>query len=194
MKHYSHAALIFFIGLFYTQISTAQVKYGIKAGLALPTQITSDESIESKSFVGFYGGGYLNINLGRNLSLQPELQYIMQGSNLISTNPNTTKTRISYLAVPLVFQYQIIPNLKLELGGMVSFPLNGTVKQGGQLIMDWQKKWDAGIVAGLSYTIPQSPISLDLRYYRGLANQSPETSQPKLFNRSLNLGASYKLK
>lgn len=170
---------------------SAQVSYGLKSGITMPTQVTSNDEIESKSFVGFYGGGFININLGRNFSLQPELQFQVLGSNLLGQNDESIKTRISYLTIPLLLQYEITKGLKLEIGGQAAFPLNGSVKQFGNTLLEWNRDLDAGILGGISYEFPNSGWSVDLRYYRGLISQSPGKQASKLYNRSLNLGVGY---
>lgn len=188
-----------FIGLFGLMLfnlpqSFAQIQYGVKAGVALPTQKTSDVSIESKSFVSYYGGGFININLGRNLSVQPELQFIQLGSNLLNENDGVIKTRISYLTLPILLQYEIAAGLKLEFGPQIGLPLGGSVKQYGNKLLDWNKDLDVGLLGGLSYSIPNSNVSLDLRYYHGIVNQGPGKQQAKLYNKSLNIGAGYTFK
>ena len=84
----------------------AQLNGGIKAGLNFGSQkweLGSDS--ESYSGTGFHIGGYLTFGLSDALSLQPELLY-----NAIKVDAGGDDLTLSYLTVPVMFQYGFAEN------------------------------------------------------------------------------------
>ena len=122
-----------------TPASSSPVKFGIKAGMNVAS-ISKDEGLEDqKSKIGFYGGGFANIPIASSFSIQPELMYSGLGSKVTSnelvgneTNgiryKDSYSTNLHYLTVPVMFQYNFVPNFYVEAGPEFGFMLSGKNK------------------------------------------------------------------
>lgn len=93
-----------------------QVRFGLKAGLNI-SNFSND--ISSKSKAGFYGGVFANIPVAKDFSVQPEVLYSGMGAK--SKYDSNVKVNLDYIAVPVMLQYNALPNLYLEAGPQFSF-------------------------------------------------------------------------
>jgi hypothetical protein len=88
--------------------ASSPVRFGLKAGLNISSLSDSD----SKSKAGFYGGVFANIPVAQDFSVQPEVLYSGMGAKY---KGNTDlKANLDYIAVPVMFQYNALPNLYLK--------------------------------------------------------------------------------
>lgn len=71
-------------GLSAATLAQSPVKFGVKAGLALPSQTTSAMglSISTSSKTSFYVGGVADISISPIFSLQPGLTYVGKGGKV----------------------------------------------------------------------------------------------------------------
>lgn len=117
-------------------------KFGIKAGANL-SNISSDGAIkETKSKIGFNAGAFVNIPVGAEFSIQPEIIYNKLGAkttlNLANFNntvsgielPKVENTmNLDYISVPVMAQYHIVPSLLyVEAGPEFSYLITSNVK------------------------------------------------------------------
>jgi hypothetical protein len=93
-----------------------------KAGLFLglsSSQVSGDQ-LSGFNKPGFYGGGFVNTNLGGKTFLQMEMSYIGKGSRPTSkqaeANPFNRYPTLNYVEVPLLFILKTGNNLTIEGG------------------------------------------------------------------------------
>lgn len=106
------------------------VKFGVKAGLNVST-FTGDDSDEAESLTGFHVGGVAEIKFTDKFSLQPELLYSTQGAKAsvsgieggVAYNADI-KAKVSYINLPVMAKYYVIPGLSLEAGPQVGFKVD----------------------------------------------------------------------
>lgn len=69
------------IVLAFSNSANAQVRWGLGAGVNLNQNIDQyqGETVANQAKVGYHGGGFADICLANNLTLQPGLMYIMKG-------------------------------------------------------------------------------------------------------------------
>jgi hypothetical protein len=182
--------------------SQAQVSFGVKGGLNLNYLLFQYEgmhlSSETESNTGFHLGGYLQIPLGKKLSLQPELQFSRRGFGNIN---------LDYLEFPLLISYAPFKAIQFEMGGNVSS------QQSQKLFYsEYERGFDLGIIGGLRYNLPKG-FFISSRYYFGLspahsvdlrkAFRSIDPNDPLLsqgswtldtFNRNIQFSIGYKIK
>ena len=119
--------------------SSSPIKFGVKAGMNVASISKTEGLDDQKSKIGFYAGGFANIPIASSFSVQPELIYSGLGSKVDDTTETTiagvtTKTKTSastnlnYLAVPVMFQYNFVPNFYVEAGPEFGFLLGGKYK------------------------------------------------------------------
>ncbi|MFH7003362.1 outer membrane beta-barrel protein [Flavobacterium bizetiae] len=145
----------------------AQVTFkpGLRAGLSLSTV----SEMHANYRPDFYIGGFGEINLTKRYALQPEINYIRQGSNNVARNfidPDTQTERtvhqdlqMSYLSVALLnklkfaqFQVQFGPALDILLSDNLAF----------------RKTYnDLSFVTGVAYKLP-SGLGFEFRFKKGL--------------------------
>ncbi|MCS3869842.1 opacity protein-like surface antigen [Chryseobacterium ginsenosidimutans] len=102
-----------------TTRSSSDVRFGIKGGMNV-SSLSKDGSLDDqKSKIGFNAGVFANIPIATSFSIQPEVIYTQYGSKADYTLLGTkysSATHLDYVAVPLMFQYNFIPNLYIEAG------------------------------------------------------------------------------
>lgn len=145
----------------------AQVTFkpGLRAGLSLSTV----SEMHANYRPDFYIGGFGEINLTKRYALQPEINYIRQGSNNVARNfidPDTQTERtvhqdlqMSYLSLALLnklkfaqFQVQFGPALDVLLSDNLAF----------------RKTYnDLSFVTGVAYKLP-SGLGFEFRFKKGL--------------------------
>lgn len=173
--------------------STAQhVNVGIKAGLNLYS-IHNDNSSEYDMKTGFHAGLIGHIHLARQFALQPELVYSAQGAKYTAAGVDT-KLNLSYINVPVMFQYMFDNGFRLQAGPQVGFLISGKAETDNSKtdIKDNLNTVDFALGAGVGYVAP-SGFGVDARYNLGLSDIN-ENSPVKSTNRGVQLGVFYLLK
>jgi opacity protein-like surface antigen len=106
--------------------ATAQVKFGVKAGLNVSqlgggTLKAGGQTVDveaSGMLVGFHGGAYVNFSFGSIIGLQPELLFSMQGETE-TENAVTIKTHLNYINIPVLLDIKPIPNFSILVGPQI---------------------------------------------------------------------------
>lgn len=154
-----------FIGIF---ASKAQVTFnpGLRAGLSLST--ISETHADYKP--DFYVGGFGEINISKRYALQPEINYIRQGSNNVARNfidPNTQTERtvyqdlqISYLSIGLINKFKFGQGLEVQFGPALDVLLDDN-------LAFRKTNNDLSFVTGLAYKMP-SGLGFEIRFKKGL--------------------------
>lgn len=170
--------------------SASPVRFGVKAGLNIST--LSDNDFNSKA--GFYGGVFANIPVAQDFSFQPEVMYSGMGAKFKADSD--AKANLDYISVPLMLQYNALPNLYLEAGPQFSFLVNSKLKYKSNSAdaKDIFKSFDFGIGLGAGYYFTQN-IGVTARYVAGLtdvAKNRPDLSEDKAKNGVFQFGLAYK--
>ncbi len=86
------------------QTAAADVRFGIKGGanIANVNGNFTDELADWKSTVGFCAGIFLELNLGRVLTIQPEALYTVKGAD-----SGTGKLKFDYIEFPILLKVRI---------------------------------------------------------------------------------------
>ncbi|MGH1517173.1 porin family protein [Chryseobacterium sp. JK1] len=173
-----------------TSTSTGSARFGLKAGL----NISNLSGGDFNSKAGFYGGVFANIPVAQDFSFQPEVLYSGMGAK---TKANSdVKANLDYISVPLMIQYNALPNLYVEAGPQFSFLVNSKIKYRSNSTdgKDLFKSFDFGIGLGAGYYFTQN-IGVTARYVAGLtdvAKNRPDLSTDKSKNGVFQVGLAYK--
>jgi hypothetical protein len=134
------------------------IRYGVKLGYQISNFTGDDNLIEFdsdnkhiyppvtyRSFNSFHGGAYMDIRVTERFIFQPEIQYIVMGSEMIRdvdlnnpeqnfiVTPSTAplsiievpiERRLSYVQFPLIAKIGFNRNVHLNLGPVISFKIN----------------------------------------------------------------------
>ncbi|WP_312393560.1 porin family protein [Chryseobacterium sp.] len=164
---------------------------GLKAGLNVST-ITADDS---NAKAGFYGGAFVNVPVGKDFSVQPEV--LFNGLGAKYDGNSDLRINLSYISVPVMFQYNALPNLYLEAGPQFSFLIDSKFKYQNVSVKanDQLKSFDFGIGLGAGYYVTKN-IGITARYVAGLTDIAKEVqgvdSEGK--NSVFQIGLAYKFK
>lgn len=171
--------------------SSSPVSFGLKAGLNVATISGGD----SKAKAGFYGGAFANIPVASSFSVQPEVLY--NGVGAKADGMEDLKVNLSYISVPVMFQYNFVPNFYLEAGPQFSFLIDSKFKYQDVSVdgNDYVKGFDFGIGIGAGYYFTPN-IGLTARYVAGVTDIAKETNgiQAEGKNNVFQVGLAYKFK
>ena len=161
-----------------TLCSEAQVRLGVKAGYNLSTlrYIGLVQLTNQKSQSGFNAGLLVSIPLSEYISLQPEASYSTQGTKYQIDTANAAY-HYNYLNIPILIKYLHATGLFAETGFHIGFPLiaKNVVAGKSEDIKSKTYSPDYAWVAGLGYIMPETNLSIDIRYNLGLISiTSPE--------------------
>lgn len=187
-------------------VKNPAVKFGLKAGINYSSAtIEREYSNDVNPRVGLYAGIFTNIRLSSKLSFQPEVIFSAQGYNekytTISTNRDTD-VRLSYVNIPLEFQYKIMEKLYVETGPQIGFLLsakaddkyfntntNTTTEQKDIDFKKYSNKHMISYTFGAGYSITNN-LSASLRYNLGVT-QIDTSSNVSVKNNVLQFGVAY---
>ena len=209
-----------FLCLILSVSSFAQgIRYGIGAGVS-SYNISGEATANLKQLLnfangivstgpvtGFYGGGYANISIGNNLSVEPGLyystkgyaitgSYSVKGFDILSANAKAALNS-SYIEIPVLLKANF-KGLQVFAGPQLSYLTNANLTtsaglaginlyHGNMNITSQLNRWDAAIIAGVGYQFTNG-IRLTALYDRGLSNVNAGQNI-KSYNEGFKVGA-----
>jgi hypothetical protein len=212
--------ILLFCSLAFSTIIFAQTapSFGVRAGLSSAKMSGeaannlndlldfTNGGVTTNSHTGFFGGGYVNIPLTSQLSVEPALYYTQKGYELrgelnvkgldfLGANAKAKLTS-SYIDLPILlkgnfsgFQVFAGPQIsyltKADLrttAGLLGFNLlNKTMDATEQF-----NRWDAGITGGVRYQFANG-LNITAAYDHGLS-KADKNQNMEAYNRSFKLG------
>jgi hypothetical protein len=149
---------------------------------------------------GFGVGGFLALDLTRNIAIQPELQYVQKGSRFRTENTRSSLI-LGYLQVPLLLKLQIPTggpggiSPHLYGGAAASYRIdcrlnlttgNNSLSQPcSNLDEPPPKRWDASAIAGAG--VDFGYLFVDLRFDAGLTRIGTTAGQEDIKNRTFSI-------
>jgi opacity protein-like surface antigen len=180
--------------------ATAQVKFGVKAGLNVSQTgggtLNSEDFNASDMLVGFHAGAYVNFNFGPIIGLQPEVVFSMQGEKETENNISG-KTHLSYINIPVLLAIKPVPNFSIFVGPQVGINVYkgmsiGDYSVSGSTLDDALEASgikintvDFAAVLGVQYTIINH-LTIGARYNFGLTSAYGLTEEAKDAGASLS--------
>ncbi len=161
MKKLLLSAAIVAVGL----CATAQIGYGVKAGLNV-SSITGDDSEGLKSKIGVNGGGFVTIPLASTFAVQPELLFSTEGAKIDGGGT----INLGYINLPVMFQYRKSGFIG-ELGPQIGFLASAKAKFEGETedIKESFNSTSFAVNFGAGYQM-ESGLGFGVRYSLGLSN------------------------
>ncbi|WP_415327244.1 porin family protein [Chryseobacterium sp. MMS23-Vi53] len=132
-----------FVGVF-TFAQNSQIRFGIKAGLNV-SRISNTETIDESPRNALHAGVFGNFPFAEKFSFQPELLYSTYGekeksSDVYAADDINVKSfsnysiKLDYITIPLMFQYNMLPNLYVEAGPEVGILFSERVRGTSEII------------------------------------------------------------
>lgn len=204
----------------------SSVRFGIKAGFNGSTfsrgersEVDNSEKIKAGSHIGVFA----NIPLAEKFSIQPELLFSQLGSktedifihnseNSSTKHEYTYKTNLNYLTLPVMIQYNILPQLYVEAGPEFGLLLGGKINGDGRsevifegtittgtesfsenITMKLYNKFNFGIGIGAGYYFTQN-FGVTARFTAGITGIFKNDYGSKVRNNALQIGVAYQFK
>ncbi len=157
-------------------------QFGVKGGLNV-SSISKDGGLDNQgSKVGFHAGLFANFPIASSFSIQPEVLFTQYGDKFDRTYGDGTRVswarHLNYIAVPVMFQYNVIPNLYLEAGPEFGFLVdskfktknettNTTTYENDLLDQYPYNKFNFGLGIGAGYWFTDN-LGINARYIAGM--------------------------
>jgi hypothetical protein len=165
-------------------VASAQLNFGVKAGLNMATYSGDADNVQMKP--SYQIGGVVNFDVGSGLTVQPGL--ILSGKGAKSSENSDVSVNTNYLEVPVNIVYNI-SGFQVLAGPYLGYGLFGKMK-GPDSDVDIKFKSDVsaedymqneiyynsidyGVNVGAGYVINES-IQVQAMYSLGLANINPK--------------------
>lgn len=187
-------------------MSSSDVRFGIKAGMNV-SSLSKNETLEDQgSKIGFNAGVFANIPIAESFSIQPEVLYSQYGDKydyVVAGNRYSYANHLDYVTVPVMFQYNFIPNLYVEAGPEFGFMVSAKNKAKNETNNDVLAEsgnykdnfntFNVGIGLGAGYYFTDN-IGITARYVAGvtdIAKDRPANSDA-VRNNAFQVGLAYK--
>lgn len=173
------AAAMFAFGFAGVQQAVAQQNMlGVKGGF-VAAEVTGDFEDDFSSRTGFGFGGFLQVMVAPNFSIQPEALYLAKGAS-----ENDMEVQLNYLQIPVLVQYHLptpAVSPRLFVGPSLAFEVacdfdDGAFSASCEDEGIDTKSADFGLVFGAGVDIPAGGVvvTLDGRYDMGVTNIGEE--------------------
>ncbi|MDN3693241.1 porin family protein [Chryseobacterium tructae] len=211
--------------------SSSPITFGVKAGINATTISRTNDTYsegyydnDQKMKAGFNAGVFVNIPVAEKFSVQPELLFSQLGSKsevryrnsngkFTSTVEASDKVNLNYIVLPLMVQYNILPQLYVEAGpefglllggksksdvtitnGSENFTSSQSDKYSDKINMDRFNKFNFGIGIGAGYYFtPQFGVTA--RFIAGVTDVlKSDYVDFKSRNNAFQVGVAYKFK
>lgn len=184
--------LLLIAALSFSNLHAQSIHLGIKGG-ANVNKLTGQSFTDKFSF-GYHIGGFIEIGIGKKLSLQPEVfvsqikqdtssQFRAIYNNLLGVAPSNIQ--LSYLNLPILLGYKLSDQFSIQLGPQYSILMN----QNANLLQNGKnafKNGDFSILGGLQLEV--SKFRIYGRYAIGLNNLNDIDKKDEWKNQSLQIG------
>jgi hypothetical protein len=186
-----HALALFLFCIVAVNIRAQKITPGIKGGL----NISDIAGVNGDNRLSGHVGLFLNSRINSQWAIQPEILYSGQGQQYdVPFNEDRT-IALSYIQIPIMFQFYPVRQFYVEVGPQIGFLLSANDKESdgdNKVEVDsYYKKVDAGISFGAGFYVT-SMLGFYARYNAGLADIRKNNSD--YFNRVGQIGVAIKLK
>lgn len=167
--------------------SSSPVSFGVKAGL----NVASINDDDAKAKAGLYAGVFANIPVASSFSVQPEVLYNGMGAK--SKDFSDVRLNLDYISIPVMLQYNVLPEFYLEAGPQFSFAISRKMKgDGGSVDVDqFYKGFDLGVGIGAGYYIAQG-FGVTARFVAGATDIVENNPSDAIRNSVFQVGIAYK--
>lgn len=180
--------LFYLIILFSYSISAQEHPIGIKVGGNI-SSLAGDGTENISSMPNFHAGFFMEIDVAKDLKIQPELLFTVYGFRQSEDGP--PKVRLNYVVLPVIAKYFVSETFSFDAGPQVGLLV--TAKNGTGSLADVKSAFydrDFGVNVGASLAISEK-VSVSARYYFGLTDVT--TASTKNFNRAFQIAFQFKI-
>lgn len=188
-------SLLLIVAIFVTGFVHAQFHVGVKGGINA-TKI-SGTPFEKEFEYNYLVGAFSEIDLGKKISINPEVIFSQTTATRDSTISNATifnkdqlKAKLNYLSIPVLLNVKLAGPLHLQVGPQYSILVNQdkTFLQNGESAF---KSGDFSMIGGV--LIKFSRFRLSGRYVIGLGDISDVPNQDKWQRQAIQVAAGFSI-
>ncbi|MBS7320529.1 MAG: PorT family protein [Myroides sp.] len=178
-------------------LAQQEVKFGPKAGVNFAT-LNGKDAKEADMQVGFHIGAFAEIKFNEQFAIQPEILYSTQGAQTKGSMEAMGVTvsyeggvKYSYINVPIMAKYYIVPSFAVEAGPYVGFLMKaegesniagmGALQDVNVDLKDASNTVDFGVGVGASFNLDNG-FFVGARYNLGLTKISKDYSAETEFD------------
>lgn len=186
--------------------SSSDVRFGIKGGMNV-SSLSKDGALEDQgSKIGFNAGVFATIPVAESFSIQPEVLYTQYGDKydeVVLGNRYSRARHLDYVAVPVMFQYNFVPNFYVEAGPEFGLLVNAknkfknetnndVITESGDY-KDDLNSFNLGIGLGAGYYFTDN-IGITARYVAGVTDVAKDrpNGSDAIRNNTFQVGLAYK--
>jgi len=184
--------LLFLAANTFAIAASAQIQFGLKAGLNIAELNTSNsqyaaiaggtpQSIKNYPRTLFNAGALVDVPLNKKFILQPELSFSMQGA---TGNPNqgyqvnaTETYKYNFINLPVLIKYMLPMGIYAETGPQLGYLIAAHIDEVGigamhkvtYNVKDQLKSTEISWALGVGYQAPFN-VGIDVRYNLGLTS------------------------
>jgi hypothetical protein len=186
--------------------STIAHQTGLKAGLNLSSWAEGGSGqsypvysyrLYNSNVPGLQIGVWHQFTLSKKIAVAAELYFATKGRSfdyVLNDEDKSHQERTLGLMLPVLFCYQLVPKLSIEVGPAVNYIFTKTITSDITRIVLYAANWNISATGGLLYQLNKR-WSTDLRYEYGLSNvlKNEPRGNKQIQNRSLQLSVQYHL-
>lgn len=168
-------------------LQAQDMTFGAKAGLNLAN--AGGDAEDTDMLTSFYVGGFVDIALSDQFSVQPELLYSAQGFKQDFAGTEI-ETKLNYLNIPIMAKYYVSDEFNIQAGPQVGILLSA--EAGDQDVKDATNGVDFGINFGAGYEM-ESGLRFDARFNLGLGDTTDDAdgADTSVTNQVIQVGVGY---
>jgi len=188
------AGLVVVLAVAFAAPASAQMSYGVKAGVNFANvSFDGETDVPSSGRIGALAGAFATISLRGWLAAQPEVIYTVKGASLDVADVESDFI-VDYLEVPLLARMAVRRSVYVAVGPSMAFRLRARSRTsfGGSTeeldLKDDVESFDLGIVGAAGIEVGRWVF--DGRYTHGLSDTDADTTDDvKTRNRVFSLSA-----
>lgn len=177
-----------------TPAMAQSVQGGIKGGVSFSTldglrEIVSDVTdIDVDQRTNWLIGGFIKVNFGRFVAVQPEVLYVRKGAKATDIFDQSVKLKLDYVDIPVLFRLQTGQDTGFYVLVGPSFGINVAAESesgsGTEDIAD-EIANDTGLVVGAGFDLAH--VLIEGRYTQSLTNVSTDEIGPTVKHRAVSV-------
>ncbi len=205
-KHMKKTLFLILMTCILFQGHAQKTSFGFGAGVNYTNLALNNVPDGNTSFkVGMQFNAILKSQLKNQLWLRLEPGFARRGTELSYSFYQDTRINLSYLILPVAFEFSPVNDFSILLGPEGSYRLAAKAKTDGNssdVKSIYDSKIDLGIIAGVSYQFIDN-LAFELRYNRGLVStienltfideQGKSEGKAKLCNQGITFSVAYTL-
>ena len=141
-----------------------RLTFGVKGGANYSNYVNAD--FTTKALTGFHAGAVVDFRLTKNLSIQEEFLYSLQGAKVPGNVFGKEEVKVSYMTVPFLLKYRTNIGIYIEAGPQAGMRINDNIDK--TQTGDFAKRVDLAAAGGIGYQ-SKSGFGIGVRYIAGLS-------------------------